>query len=78
MSSCASGQHQNPCAAHASLVGDKEDSGAQPRNAMEALGAAVGQTSEIDVDIAEIRNLRLRFETWTSLSGFGSCDQVGC
>ena len=41
-------------------LGDKEDSGAQASNAMEGLGATFGETLEIDVDIAEIRNLRLR------------------
>ena len=43
-------------------LGDKEDSGAQASNAMEGLGATFGETLEIDVDIAEIRNLRLRKE----------------
>ena len=50
---------------HDSLVGGVfcvQNSGAQPSNAMEALGATVGRTSEIDVDIAGIRNLRLRAE----------------
>ena len=42
-------------------LGDKEDSGAQASNAMEGLGATFGETLEIDVDIAEIRNLRLRY-----------------
>ena len=41
------------------MLGDKEDSGAQPSNAMEALRATVGPTSEIIMDIAEIRNLKL-------------------
>ena len=42
-------------------LGDKEDSGAQASNAMEGLGATFCETLDIDVDIAEIRNLRLRW-----------------
>ena len=49
------------------MLGDKEDSGAQPSNAMEALGATVGQIPEIDVDIAEIINLRLRILLYFAL-----------
>ena len=37
-------------------LGDKEDSGAQPSNAMEGLGATFGETLEIDVDIADIKS----------------------
>ena len=68
-------------------LGDKEDSGAQASNAMEGLGATFGETLEIDVDIAEIRNLRLRCTTghviWAGCqrslpAGTSRRDQGGC